>query len=383
MRRFALVAAALGLSGVAGAQTGFWVVGLAPGADTGGVYGLSYDGSVAVGASGVGFSAPGVTWTKAGGRNDFGLLPGMPAWTPAYAANDNGSVIAGSMAQDGKTYRAYRWTGSGPPEDLGTLHNWPRSYAEGVSGTGSVIVGASLYTDLQFAFGEAFRWTPGGGMKGLGYLKPNGSYSHAMGVSHDGSAIVGFSQSGGMGNPREAFIWTESQGMKELPGLVGAPPQIVEAHAVNADGTIAVGLADDPGNGESRPVRWIDGVPQNLGVPAGFDYGRAFAVSDDGSVVGGVAGGGNKDPTAVVWTALTGMILLEDFLEGHGVEAPSNLHLSRLEAISGDGLTFAGIARDLTTKLPDGFVATIPSPASVLAFLTPCLLARRRRGTTW
>jgi hypothetical protein len=56
-----------------------------------------------------------------------------------------------------------------------------------VSADGSTAVGVGAGTSGD----EAFRWTSGGGMVGLGSLY--GTYrSHALGVSADGSVVVGY-----------------------------------------------------------------------------------------------------------------------------------------------------------------------------------------------
>src|SRR5690606_7347821 len=175
----------LALSAAAIAQTpGLWLVGVAPGMNRSRVEGLSQDGSVAVGYStGPGIPTPGFIWTAAGGRYDFGLEPGMPPQTLANAVNSDGSVIVGRMS----VARAYRKVGSAPPMDLGSLLQYPRAAAYGVSGDGSVVVGVGYHSGT---FGQAFRWTESGGMQALGWL-PGGVYSRANAISRDGSTIVG------------------------------------------------------------------------------------------------------------------------------------------------------------------------------------------------
>jgi probable HAF family extracellular repeat protein len=71
---------------------------------------------------------------------------------------------------------------------LGRLSAGPSgSYAFGVSGDGTVVVGRAN-SDLG---AEAFRWTRVGGMLGLGDL-PGGAFdSWAMAVSADGLVVVG------------------------------------------------------------------------------------------------------------------------------------------------------------------------------------------------
>jgi probable HAF family extracellular repeat protein len=71
-------------------------------------------------------------------------------------------------------------------QDLGTLGG-STSWALGVSADGSVVVGwaASNLVDQY----PAFRWTAAGGMQNLGML--GGNRSWADGVSADGSVVVG------------------------------------------------------------------------------------------------------------------------------------------------------------------------------------------------
>ena len=72
---------------------------------------------------------------------------------------------------------------------------------------------------------EAFRWTSGGGMVGLGDL-PGGSFSsHAFGVSSDGSVVVESSHS--VSGGYEAFRWTSAGGMVGLGDLPAGTAQVM------------------------------------------------------------------------------------------------------------------------------------------------------------
>ena len=108
------------------------------------------------------------------------------------------------------------------------------SIALGVSGDGSVIVGESNSASGN----EAFRWTAASGMVGLGEL-PGGNFaSTAFGVSGDGAVVVG--QDSTATAFLEAFRWTQSGGMVGL----GQLPDIgfwSTALAVSADGSTIVG----------------------------------------------------------------------------------------------------------------------------------------------
>jgi probable HAF family extracellular repeat protein len=61
-------------------------------------------------------------------------------------------------------------------------------YAAGVSDDGSIVIGSSNKTSGDY---EAFRWTSGGGMVGLGDLAGGAFESEARAISADGLTIVG------------------------------------------------------------------------------------------------------------------------------------------------------------------------------------------------
>ena len=80
----------------------------------------------------------------------------------------------------------------------------PFSSARGVSADGAVIVGSSKNIN---DFTEAYMWTQGTGIQGLGFLAPNFPSSTAFAVSADGSVIVGASANSNRDG--EAFRWTQ------------------------------------------------------------------------------------------------------------------------------------------------------------------------------
>jgi probable HAF family extracellular repeat protein len=380
----AAIAVVIGFAAVAVAQpqAGFWFPGLAPNTTGGTVLAVSQDGSVAAGANG-GFNgtysiAPGYTWTRERGRYDYGLEPGMPIRSPAYAISSDGSVLAGQYDNlpQGQ-FRAFRRVGASPIQDLGLLPGELRANARGVSGDGSIVVGYAEHNSTSTPLGLAFRWTEQTGMQGLGYARPNGTYAEARGISRDGSTIVGMSQSGGAVGPVDAFMWTASGGMHALAPLPASPVVYAEANAVNADGSVIAGYASNAA-GQSHAVRWTSAGSLDLGVVAPSTTSYAYAMSDDGDVIGGILNGIGPFDLAFVWTPDSGMSLLSDYLTSHGVIVPAGYRLEDVYAISGDGLTFGGVARNLSTNVRQGFVATVPAPCSLLILLAPALRGRRR-----
>ncbi len=337
-------------------EPGFWLTGLAPGTTQGAVTSLTQDGQVAAGWSvglvGGKVLGPGFTWTSSGGRNDFGFLAGMPATSGASSINNLG-IIVGVMS-DGNNLqpRAYLWTGSGPLQDLGLLPGETRSSASDLSDDGNVVVGHAEHGTWTYYTGQAFRWTPTQGMQGLGYAKAGDFLSDARAVSRDGKAIVGIS--GPIGT--DAFVWTEAGGMKILPKLPN--PTLFDTHAngVNADGSVVVG--DSPHeSGFKHAVRWVNGQVEDLATFGAFS--TAYAVSDNGAVVGGAF---SASPSfGFVWTEVTGMREAHEYLGLFGMNVPSPYQIEYVYAISGDGLTFGGQAKNQTTGVREGFVATVPA----------------------
>jgi probable HAF family extracellular repeat protein len=145
------------------------------------------------------------------------------------------------------------------------------SYASNVSANGVTVVGAS-----KSAFGttsedglEAFRWTSGGGMVGLGDL-PGGPFSSAAAdASADGSTVVG---TGTRASPwgvsvKEAFIWDTTHGMRELDAVLVALGlgtavtgwTLTSARAISDDGLTIVGAGINP---SGQQEAWLAIIPE-------------------------------------------------------------------------------------------------------------------------
>ena len=138
-------------------------------------------------------------------------------------------------------------------QGLGQLPGGFTSQALGVSGDGSVVVGKGVVPGGPLGSKlEAFRWTSEGGIVGLGDL-PTGLFSsRAHGVSGDGAVVVGYGSSVTFGvEGAEAFIWDQGHGMRSLQqvlttdfALGGALTgwQLTQATAISADGLTVVGF---------------------------------------------------------------------------------------------------------------------------------------------
>lgn len=170
-------------------------------------------------------------WTVAGGMLGLGHLPGTTRSSQgiAFGVSGDGSVVVGASGG-----HAFRWTSAAGLIDLGV------GTAYGVSDDGSVVVGDSG--------GEAVRWTSPEGLVALG--DPS---STAYAASADGSIIVGRGSKG-------AFLWDTTHGIRPLrdvlqdQGLDLTGWTLSEARDVSADGLTLVGSGINP---DGNPEAWI------------------------------------------------------------------------------------------------------------------------------
>jgi probable HAF family extracellular repeat protein len=199
-------------------------------------------------------------------------------------------IVGKSTAASG--FHAFRWTqASNQLSDLGTLSNNNfGSWANGVSGDGLAVVGGSNSSPGN----QAYRWTAGSGMVGLGDLTGGDFESEAWGASTNGSVVVG--QSTSANGINEAFRWTQATGMVGLGDLDGGIFSSV-ARAVSGDGSIVIGY----GTPVSRHIAFIwdatnhmrnlqDVLTNEYGLGpslAGWQLNEASTISEDGKFLAG------------------------------------------------------------------------------------------------
>lgn len=201
----------------------------------------------------------------------------------------------------------------------------------GISGDGTIVVGR-VSSSLGL---EAFRWTQESGMETLGFL-PGATGSIARAISTDGQFIVGSSNGP---TAATAFRWSEDEGMIPLGHLSGTRP-ISGATAVSADGSVVVGGAEPasipPGQfSANEAFRWTEeGGMVGLGdLPGGRLFSAAQGVSGDGSQIVGIGNDENERNTAFLWTLAGGYVPIRELHPNAITEA---------FAISADGTTVVG-----------------------------------------
>jgi probable HAF family extracellular repeat protein len=318
----------------------------------------------------------------AGGGSIRALPCGETGTLSLTTVNSDGSVFAG-MDWEG----VFRWTDVGGIERLGYAYE-----ARGISDDGNMVVG---YKQNSSQPGwQAFRWTPAGGMQNLGSWPKDPLELHnyyAMGVTADGTAVVGHGTGYNSIVYKRAFRWSDSTGMVALGVLDEQAIGDSLAAAVTPDGTTIVGSCSGVVGGiwrSSNAVRWgADGVAQPLATEAAWIESGVFAVGADGrnmagyaldnafhairwdadgnaidlglipgassAIALGISGDGSMVvgqcppsksgfSTAFVWTEATGILPLTDFLMANGIDTSDWDHLITASAISRNGRVIVG-----------------------------------------
>jgi probable HAF family extracellular repeat protein len=245
------------------------IIGL-PGSDYTNVLGVNDAGSI-VGSSNTATAVRGFSGTRAGGTRELPPLPGDTA-SIAYAINNLGQAVGYSGGPGGD--RAVIWNAQGVPAALPGTSNLPSSRAFGINELGGITgvkgSGASRRAVLWRA-GEAAQelalpaghttsegfainaradvvgysadeggtrraalWPLGGPVVSLGTL-PGGNFSQAFGINDAGDVVGSSSSSAG----DRAFIWTRTNGLRDLNSLIAASPFVLtKAAGINNIGMI-------------------------------------------------------------------------------------------------------------------------------------------------
>lgn len=176
------------------------------------------------------------------------LLPPLTSgvWAGASDVSADGSIVVG-YSRTHTAYdlnRAVYWTGLASPVNMGVLPGAPagaHSNATGISQDGTMIVGQSGNAAGRT---EAFLWTAGTGMQGLGTVSSSNVYSSALAVSNSGSVVGTSSNDDG---DYVAFVWDATNGMRDLntlvAGLLPSGWSLMNANDISDDGTVIVGTA--------------------------------------------------------------------------------------------------------------------------------------------
>ena len=313
---------------------------------------------------------------------------GTGTFSSGAAISDNGSVVAGTAGIDaGGAFRPVLWTGNSAALVPGLSGNggFNDLNGDGTVGTGAGAIGSSG--------SQTFLWTS------LGGFQPT-PLANALGISSDGTTIVGEAFASGPGLGGRAASWSVAGGINIFgPGnsfaydansngtiavgvsgeiaslwdLSGPPSQTLlgtltgdntsQAESVSADGTVVVGFSRDGATSSARAFRWtLETGMTDLGR-LNEDATSTFAnfVSSNGQyILGGSIGGDGL--TGLIWTELAGPTSLESYLLAGGV------NLTDWSGILASGITDDGrylTGRGTYQGLQQGFVAeVVPEPST-------------------
>jgi uncharacterized membrane protein len=346
------------------AQVTFQGLSSLPGGSFVDAYGLSANGSTAVGVANSPSGSRAFSWTAAGGTQNLGTLPGDTS-SRASSTNHDGSVTVG-YSRLGTNNRAVQWTGTGM-QILPGLSGTTTTEAVSVSADGLVAVG----TSTSATSAHAVRWTSGGAAQDLGLL-PNGVHSFSRSTNQDGSVVVGYGISNG--SIHRAFRWTSSGGLQNLGILPGTTHS--QSWAVNGDGSVVVGVSTT--GSTNLPFRWTQATGmQPLPLPSGATSAYALGISGDARIIVGY----RDQPgfAATMWND-AGAVDLATYLPTLGVDL-TGWFLTKAWSASADGSVIIG--EGVYQGVSRGWIASglpIPSPATAAVIvMTPLLVPRRRR----
>ncbi len=311
---------------------------------------VSGDGRVVTGISHTGPGDEAIRWTLEEGMSILPDLPGGPIASASHALSYDGGIIVGfgTVAGSSNERRPVRWLSGALPEYLGAPDpTRPTGAAVGISADGSVVVG--------YAGQQGFRWEHG---SMLGF----GPGTVLQGISADGSIVGGYDET-------TAFTWSNSGGYEWLPGLVGSTRS--NLITLSGDGMTAVGTSY---GALTRAVRWRDGAVRNLGLLENATYSTSLFVSADGESVVGRSG-----ERAFVWTESEGMRDLRSMLADDLGLPLSGWVLTEASGISADGSVIVGTGVNPRGQV-EGWYAVIPEPGSALGLAVLLWLGRRARG---
>ena len=289
---------------------------------------ISGNGQYAVGST---FAPAGFRWTASTGAEEV-----LDELNVALGVNNNGTISGavpedGGVANGGRDLGAFLPVGGSPRQLTDTLQTNSNGYD--VADDGSV-VGLSFGDDFVGP-AVAFVWTDGEGMVELPVNRPD-NYSRANQISADGRTIGGWNdQDDGF---RTAVVWIDRVPTDIVDGrgfMVG------EADGVSANGAYVVGGGYTDINGDSGSWLWTAENGSVLMIP-GMTF--AFGVSDDGKTVVGNTGFFDDPPrAAMIWRKGLGTVLLADYLAEQGITVPDGWDLSGgLTGLSADARTLGG-----------------------------------------
>jgi uncharacterized membrane protein len=269
-------------------------------------------------------------------------------FTPAGMSGDSTRVVGtgpGTLAGGGGVQTGLVWS-AGSFSSLDYLPDQSNSGGVGISHDGTLVVGSSS-TSL---FGDTFTEVPGSGSPSI-LPRPSPNYTGMLGAGISGNgSVVASNLVDFFGNYPSYAVSTSGGVSSILSPLAGG--SFSNATRVTTNGVI-LGQSND-GDGQSQAVKWVGGAPASLGLLFAGRPTTAYAGTPSAELVAGTSI--NAAGTGYVGFLWAGGVMTE--LDPVGI-SPS----SEARAITDDGLliggySFGGVPGHVATLWDDAGTAT-------------------------
>lgn len=295
-------------------------------------------------------------WTEAGGLVTLNSFTNGTNNAGNPAISNDGSLISATVTNPGNNLNEMglynvgtgSWTYLG---GIGGSSDGSSSSAWSMSGDGQIVVGLGW---VNAGTAHAISWSQATGMVDMGSTVV-GSSSRANDANLDGSIIVGW-QDAATGF-RQAAIWENGE---QTLIYDGDGIEVGEAGAVSEDGNWVIG-----GGHMNMAWRWSEATGlETIDHPnAGMFYrGASTAINADGTVIVGYYRswpGGPYFGEGFIWTAETGRIALNDYVEGLGMDR-QGISLNLPLGISSDGKMIVGAGINANNEIVS-FLVKLPT----------------------
>ncbi len=283
------------------------------------------------------YPAPGFLWSESTGRINLGT-----GYTEAMAVSDNG-VVAGSFIDPnlpdpsgsptfrGGYYQNNMWNPL--PGYYPILDSSSYTYADGISGDGSIIVGMEWVPGYK---AEAVYWDSTRSIHLLG--RTGGGSSRANDVAVTGGSLIIAGWDGDANGPdRRAFYWDPQP---HFMGGYDTTYPVGQCFGLNSDGSKIVG------GSAGAPFVWSASTGMVWITTDYINYASyAKDISDNDIVVGYVSLNVGNYQAFIIKPGWNDFMFLKDYLiDSLGITGISDWYFPFANSISADGLTLTGTA---------------------------------------
>ena len=276
---------------------------------------------------------------------------GMDSW--ATSASTDAQIVAGALGDDVSRY-ATIWTNAGfaellpVPAGTNASEVWDMSPSGGV-GIGFAAIGTQGMPSTQPVMGKPVKTSA---QKGIIWNLDDGSFQEVDPTTAGAESLVLSALSADGSSALAWAAYADDSTKAGLYDILGQSYTQLDAGDINGDGQI--NFADQHDS-------------------------AAYALSNDGAVIGGSYTLPGGQETAAFWSAATGYQMqdLLSYLSSQGATGLDGWHLTSITGISEDGTLFSGSGFNPAGQ-SDIWVALIPTPGTTALLTLGGMFAARR-----